>query len=90
MTVPIIVLTWDAPIVQRACLTTVLRAGSKKVGHVDAYFHAAGHAWCHLDHKTLDGTHGECRAWLERTVAEYFNAEVATEPTMPTGQEKPL
>jgi len=85
---PIIVLTWDAPIVQRACLTTVLRAGSKKVGHVDEYFHAAGHAWCHLDHKTLEGTHEECKAWLERTVLGHLNAEVATEPPMPTGQEK--
>jgi len=79
-----IFLTWDISPAQVGNDLTVLRAGREIVGHVEErqYIWPANvvgyKAYSHLNGRAKDGTHEECKAWLECSITEWFDAAMAT------------
>jgi len=78
------VLTWEILPDRVGNDQTVLRAGRKIVGRVVKNLFVgpadgAGYrAYSHLDGGAKDGTHEECKAWLECSITEWFDAAMAT------------
>ena len=79
-----IFLTWEILPAQVGNDQTVLRAGRKIVGRVvgDLFVgpadEAVYRAYSRLDGMAKDGTHEECKAWLESYTVEWFDAAMAT------------
>jgi len=77
-------LTWAESPAQIGHGLTILRAGRKIVGRVVKNLcvgpaDGAGYrAYSRLDGVAKDGTHEECKAWLESHTVEWFDAAMAT------------
>jgi len=77
------VLTWEILPAMVANNLTILHAGRRVVGHVEERLYigpanVAGYrAYSHLNGRAKDGTHEECKAWLECSITEWFDGAMA-------------
>ena len=74
-----IFLTWEESPERVGDGFATLHAGAKKVGHVEVALNSDTYlARNHLDGSSNLGTLTICRAWLECSIAEWFDGAMAT------------